>query len=111
MFLSLIAHAILRVGIGLILLSQSVGHLKASKHSTLLRTCGAIELLLGVFLTIGLFTQVAALITALFAITALLMRKRLAPYLSSPAFFLLLVAASLSLVITGAGALAIDMPF
>ncbi len=114
MFLSLVAHAILRVGAGLILVAHGARHLKASRGATtagLLRTFGVIELLLGGFLTIGLWTQAAALLIALFAIMALVMRKRLTPYLASSSFYLLLIAASLSLVITGAGALAIDMPF
>lgn len=115
MFLSLVAHAILRIGAGVILLTLSVRHLKgvptAHVSRTMLRTTGVAELILGISLTLGFLTQVAALATALFAVVVLFMHKRFASYLPSPSFFILLIAASLSLVITGAGALAIDMPF
>lgn len=114
MFLSLVAHAILRIGAGLILFVHGMQHIKAARTSTsakLLRVFGITELLIGLFLTVGLWTQAAALLAATFAIAALIMRKRIEAHLSSPSFYLLLIAASLSLVITGAGALAIDMPF
>jgi len=114
MFLSLVAHAILRVGAGLILFVHGTQHLKAARASASMKLLGAfaiVELLIGLLLTIGLWTQVAALAATVFAVTALSMRKRLEMHLASSSFYLLLIAASLSLVITGAGALAIDMPF
>ena len=115
MFLSLLAHAILRVTLGGILFLLGSKHaFKVSKDplapKTALVFLGIGEMAIGVLLAIGLATQVAALAAVPLGALVLLFRKRLAPYIPSPAFYVLLIGAALSLVITGAGIFAIDMP-
>jgi uncharacterized membrane protein YphA (DoxX/SURF4 family) len=128
-FLALIAYAVLRVIIGLILIYLGYQHLiprKASLKAALVSCVprflsgytgfftmyfGVAEVILGLMYVAGFFTQIAAIITALFALKMLYFRKRLTyPLVPSPIFFLLLIGVSVSLFITGAGVFAFDIP-
>jgi uncharacterized membrane protein YphA (DoxX/SURF4 family) len=115
MFLSLLAHAILRVITGGVLIYMSGSHIRSMRAGgapkTTLAVLAFLELILGGMMVIGILTQIAALATVAVAIALLIARSKLASYLPSASFFILLIAISLSLVITGAGALAVDMPF
>jgi uncharacterized membrane protein YphA (DoxX/SURF4 family) len=115
MFLSLLAHAVLRVIAGGTLIYMSGDHLRklrtpgASKIT--LVALGLLELMLGGMMVIGLLTQIAALGALGLSIAVLPLSRKYASYFPSPMYFVLLIGVSLSLFITGAGALAIDMPF
>lgn len=71
----------------------------------------SLELIIGVLFVIGLFTQVAALIAALISLTScLLKRKYPERFGNTLLFFCLLFFVSLSLLFSGAGFWAFDIP-
>jgi len=59
----------------------------------------------------GYYTQIAALISVILCIKIILLYKKFGgQYIPSRMFYTLLFAASFSLLITGAGAFAFDLP-
>ena len=70
-----------------------------------------IEIIVGTLFFIGLYTQIAALLSMVYALKFIVLHERLKhPLIPEQKFFILLLVASLSLFITGAGALAFDLP-
>lgn len=124
MWLSLVAYAILRVFVGGVFLVLAYRHYHkkdevkkrlATRWPKLAGLMAAklfvVELLLAGMFIAGFYTQIAALIAILFSLKMLVMRKRLPyPLMPQPMVFALLIAASLSLFITGAGIFAFDLP-
>lgn len=125
MFLALLAHAVLRVLVGLTLLYLGFRHIGSERERirAILNVrwphlagffvwyIGIVEIVVGFLFTIGFVTQIAALITAVMAIKILVFGRRLEDAFPQPLFYVLLLAASISLFITGAGAFAVDLPF
>ena len=128
MFLALIAYAVLRIFIGFALLNLGVKHYRSNRPelaqviatrfpflSRLSRFIawkyGVIEILIGAMFIVGVFTQVAAILTAILSIKMLVFRKTFTyPLVPTPVFWFLTLGISISLFITGAGVLAIDIP-
>ncbi len=114
MFLALLAHAILRIITGGALAIFGIQHLRKSHAPESPRIAlillGMLELSLGGLFVVGFLTQLAALGVLALAISLLIFHKKCAAYVPERAFFVLLIAISLSLFITGAGAFAVDMP-
>ena len=125
MFLSLLAHAILRLFVGGTLVY--LGYRHARKDRASLRAVlsehwpnmagffiwylALLEIVIGVLFIFGAWTQAAAIVSGVLSIKMLLFRRRLAhPSIPQPLYYILLLAASLSLFITGAGAPAVDLP-
>ncbi len=74
-------------------------------------TFGILEMGTGALLVTGLYTQVAALIVTLILALMLIIKKKHPESLQSELkFYLALFIISLSLLLTGAGAYAIDLP-
>ncbi|MDP3661381.1 MAG: DoxX family protein [bacterium] len=72
---------------------------------------GAIELIAGILLVIGLYTQPAALVAALISLGALLLKRKTTNGIeSSTGFLTLLFVIALSLLVSGAGFFAFDFP-
>lgn len=72
---------------------------------------GGIEVLVSVFLIIGLWTQVAALINAVILVVKLGFKIRHKEFLTNGInYYLLLLAIAVSVMLTGAGWFAFDMP-
>ena len=72
---------------------------------------GIVEILVGIFFIVGYLTQIASLVSIVIILKTLYFRKHcplFAPH--SPLAYILLIAISLSLLISGAGALAFDLP-
>lgn len=123
-WLALFAYAILRWAIGFILIYLGFKHWRVrhelkdiltlswwpfGKISAILLAIG--EIMLGLMFVAGAFTQIAALLLMGMCLEMLLWRKHWQhDSLPPKIFYVLLLAASLSLFITGAGALAIDLP-
>lgn len=123
-FLSLFAYFLLRLCLGLVLLYLGMTHfsyrdelqyvLRLSwwpwgKTTTLLFASG--EIIFALLLLVGAWTQVAALLVAIMSVKMLLLRHWFNHHtIPSKLFYLLLCGASLSLVITGAGVFAVDLP-
>lgn len=126
MFLALLAHALLRLFVGGTLLYLGFRHigrerrgLKATLSEHWPRFAGffvwylaLVEIALGVLFILGMWTQAAAIVAAILSIEMMLFRRRLAhPSIPQSMYYVLLLGASLSLLITGAGVPAIDLPF
>jgi uncharacterized membrane protein YphA (DoxX/SURF4 family) len=123
-YLALLAYFILRVCVGFVLLYLCVNHfsyrhelqhiLRLSwwpwgKTTAFLFAGG--EGILACLLLVGAWTQVAALLVAAMSLKMMLLRHRFAHHtIPNKLFYLLLFGASLSLVITGAGVFAVDLP-
>ncbi|OHA18992.1 MAG: hypothetical protein A3C08_00635 [Candidatus Taylorbacteria bacterium RIFCSPHIGHO2_02_FULL_47_18] len=72
---------------------------------------GAIELIAGLLLIVGLYTQIAALVVALILLCALILKKKVPHGIeSSRGFLALLFIIALSLLVLGAGLFAFDLP-
>jgi uncharacterized membrane protein YphA (DoxX/SURF4 family) len=72
---------------------------------------GVIEIIVSIFLIIGLFTQVAAMINALILIIKLGFKINQKAFLTNGInYYLLLLAMAISLIFTGPGFLAFDLP-
>ena len=121
-FLSMLAYTILRVCVGAILIHLGIKHNVRRhdiKHSLPLPnfsvfvalTLSLVELVTGVMLIAGYYTQYAALaVMGMSAVILLFYRQFASPLIPNKTFYLLLFGAALSLFITGAGAFAFDLP-
>jgi uncharacterized membrane protein YphA (DoxX/SURF4 family) len=119
-FLSLFAYFILRVITGLVLLVLGRRHLKQShlnnalaeiKPTKRILVFALLEIIVGVMLILGWYTQIAALILiSLSGIILFIHKKIVAITLPSRLTYLLFLAIGLSLFITGAGVPAFDLP-
>lgn len=123
-FLSLFAYFILRIIVGLILVYLGIRHfsyhselknvLKLSwwpfgSFSTILFAIS--EIILGCFIVVGAYTQIATLVVALMSIKLIILRAWFDHHTIPPRlFYLLLLASTLALTITGAGVFAVDLP-
>lgn len=123
-WLALLAYLILRVITGLVLFLLARRHFL---HRHTLATTFTLswwpygrlsvyllvvaELITAAMLTLGVYTQIAALLVAVMALKLFFFTQfRFHPLLPSPLFSLLLLGVALCLFITGAGALAFDLP-
>lgn len=69
------------------------------------------EILVGVLLIVGAWTQYAAIVASIMAIKSLMLRKQNTALLPlSHSTYLLLLVMSLSLLVSGAGGFAFDLP-
>lgn len=123
-FLALLAHLLLRVIAGAVLLILGVRHFRKRESLYPVLTLplfpfGKItttffifyELLIGTLFILGLQTQIAALLLMAMSVKMFFLRKHFShPAVPGRLFYLLLFAISCSLFITGAGALAFDLP-
>jgi uncharacterized membrane protein YphA (DoxX/SURF4 family) len=126
-YLALVAHAILRVMLGLILVQLGWRHMTKdnARLAEALRSCvpslarfapgfalyfAMVEIALGAAFIAGFYTQIAAMVAVVYALKLLYLRNRLAGLTPSPSFFVLMIGVCLSLFITGAGILAMDIP-
>lgn len=124
MFLAQFAHALLRCALGGIFICLGCRHLfrdRASLEAAVRKyrphfarlgvyALGILETLFGSLLVIGAFTQIAAFAVMTLSVKRLILYRRAYPGVPPPLFYILALAASLSLFITGAGALAFDLP-
>ncbi|MEX0934830.1 MAG: hypothetical protein WDZ70_00705 [Candidatus Paceibacterota bacterium] len=105
-----LAPTILRIGVGATLFLDSSADLrKYSKKKPVEIGTSALLLIASILLIIGLATQLAALYIFIDTIVRLVKSKHRRKG-RSRAFYILLAVASLSLFVSGAGAIAIDIP-
>jgi len=122
----ILASFILRLVVGFYFLNEGFTNLGTERRkacSTLLKLewgflgsisvwmFGILEVFVGLSLVFGLFTQVGAIIALIIALKLFVIRERY-PMIAqeSNMFYVLLIAISLSLLFSGAGAFAIDLP-
>lgn len=106
-FLSFFAPLILRVSVGLLFLYDAKSFWQSETKKPLLAATGGI---IGVLLIAGAWTQVAALAGIAYAIFVWF-RKENSSVFSKKSIVLLASAILLSLLTTGAGAFAFDLPY
>lgn len=125
MFLSLVAHAILRLFVGGTLLYIGLRHLGRDRHA-LKEACSMrwpklagffslyiplVEIVVGAMFLVGVLTQAAALLAGLLSLKFLFLKRTFTPpVVPQPLVYILLLGASISLFITGAGIFAVDLP-
>ncbi len=74
-------------------------------------TYGAIEVFISIFLIIGLFTQIAALLNVIILVIKLGFKAKTGQFLSDGVnYYILLLVMALSLMFTGPGFFAFDLP-
>ena len=122
---NLLAPLILRVTLGLLFIS--LGYLELTREQNRWRIIfetirfkpaafwtklfGVIEIVGGALLVIGLFTQIAALLFALISLAECYIENRAPVVLKrNIVFYVLIFVIALSLLFTGAGFLAFDLP-
>lgn len=118
---SLVGTALLRLLLGIVFLYFAyklarAGKQKAhpglcTKQSLLFYGGACIEAVMGLFLCIGLFTQIAALLAALLSLDHLLRRKQFEPIFEQTRLVqLVLFCLSLALLTLGPGLFSLDLP-
>lgn len=128
MFLALVAHALLRLFVGLALVYLGVRHYGRDR-AMLVQTISTnfpsfskmarfmafklavIEVIIGCMFVAGFYTQIAALAAIILSLKMLVFRKSFSyPLVPQSLFWFLVIGVSISLFITGAGILAFDIP-
>jgi uncharacterized membrane protein YphA (DoxX/SURF4 family) len=123
-FLSLLAYLILRVIAGFVLIVFGYRHFKARTELSQIMTLpffpfGGVaatffilaELVVGTLFILGMHTQFAALVLIAMSLKMMVLRPKFNhPSIPSRFMYLLFFAIGCSLFITGAGALAFDLP-
>ena len=122
---SLFAPFILRVILGLIFIDLGILKFKSERERWIMSfetlglrptdlfvtLYGAVQIATGIMLVLGLWTQIAALILAILTGAELYIEWRAREILKRDAvFYILVFAISVSLLLSGAGANAIDIP-
>ncbi len=108
-----IAPLILRLVLGITLAwfgyMKSKGRGSSSGSNTAIY--GGIEIIVAIFLIIGLFTQLAALINALILVIKIGYKIRDKKFLTNGVnYYVLLLAMTIAVILSGAGFLAFDLP-
>lgn len=106
-FLSFFAPLILRVGVGLVFLCDAIS---LSKGVTRDKMRAAWSLLLAILFVVGFITQLAA-IAGIIYVLMMFFSKHPTSNFGKRSTVVLAVFILLSLIITGAGALAVDLPY
>lgn len=121
----LLAPALIRLGVAVVFLTLGYRHLffqRSKTIATLLPKLGAwtvfsvwyvgiAELIVSILLLVGFLTQPAAIAGVVLAINLISWEKTLPEFTSfSKSFYFLFIVALLSLLFSGAGAFAFDMP-
>jgi putative oxidoreductase len=104
---------IIRLVLGITLAWFGYQKIKGRGHSSGSNSLiyGVIEVIVSIFLIIGLFTQVAALINALILVIKLGFKVNQKAFLTDGVnYYILLLAMAISLVFTGPGFIAFDLP-
>ncbi len=105
-FLSAFAALFIRVAVGLVLVYCAWDHFKDS--ASLPRVIGVVELISGALLIAGAWTQVAAIVGGIVLVLYMTQIVRRPIALGTT---LLALVMCVTLLVTGAGPLAIDFPF
>lgn len=106
---ALLAPFIIRIALGVTFLVFGYKNIKKKEMVPLI--FGILETILGLSILTGLMTQLSAILVSLILILFLLKKiKDRALFTDGVNYYALLLAMSLSLIVTGAGAWAFDLP-
>lgn len=109
----LLGPFLLRLTLGVTFAYFGYKRIKSQKENsnTRITVYGAVEIALAVLMIIGLYTQLAALVMALILVIKLVYKIKKRAFLTDGVnYYLLLLVMALSILVTGAGAFAFDMP-
>ncbi len=108
---SVLGVFLIRLALGLLFIKYGLAKIFL-KPGKFWKTIGSLELVCGILLVGGLFTQAAAFMVFLLMIGAVIIKiKTKNEVLKSPYdFYFLLLAVSLSLLLLGPGAFSLDLP-
>ena len=123
-FLAPLAYTALRFCIAGIFAHQAIQHIRKRDSFTQVFTISifpfptfiiwyliVVEITISTLMPLGAYTQIAALLAMLLAVKFIAIHKHFAhPLIPSRIFYILLLFASFSLFVTGAGAFAFDLP-
>ena len=123
-FLAPLAYTLLRVILGFVFIRFGIVHIKerarlkhilafSQLHFGLFFTWFLVftELLIGTLFLLGFLTQIAALLAIILSVKMILLHKHFVhPCIPNKLTYTLILSISLSLFITGAGYLAVDLP-
>lgn len=123
-FLAPLAYALLRLCVGWIFVHLGMNHFKNRESLApnfnfslfpfprfIVAYMSIIELVIGVLFIAGYLTQIAALLAIVLSLKCLLMYSKIThPLIPSRIVYTLILFASISLFITGAGVFALDLP-
>lgn len=104
-----VADFILRLALGLTLISLGYQSIKLPSENRNLFVAW-LEIIIGIFITIGLFTQIASSVSLIWAVVSLVAGAGRGYQKFQIPFYILTIAISLALLFLGAGILAIDLP-
>ena len=108
---SQLSPVLIRLALGFIFIFWSYRGLRGKDVSTGMNAVAGIECVAGVLLIIGLWTQAAALVAAIDLVIRLIERIRNKAFLTDGVnYYLLLLVMALSLMTTGPGFWAFDLP-
>jgi uncharacterized membrane protein YphA (DoxX/SURF4 family) len=100
----------LMVGITLVYFGYQKTLKKGTSSGSNAKAYGVVEIIVGLFLVIGLFTQLAALLNALILVIKLGFKVRDGAFLTDGInYYILLLVMAISLLFTGPGFFAYDM--
>lgn len=81
------------------------------KHTRHITTLGTLQIVIALMLIVGLYTQIAALVALIFSLTAYYLKGKHGAHIEHRRhLFFLTAVIALSLLLSGAGAFAFDLP-
>ena len=106
-----LAPFMIRLALGLVFVFWAYKSYKGTKSSSKSKTIGTVEGIAGILLVIGMWTQLAALYAVIDLLVRLFDRFKNKAFLTDGVnYYLLLLVMALTLLVTGAGFLAFDLP-
>ncbi len=89
-----------------------IGYAKIKTHEQMeFRSLGVVEIIMALFLLVGLMTQLMALLTAVILAVKLVVKIKDGAFLTDGVnYYLVLLMIAISLIFTGPGLLAFDLP-
>jgi uncharacterized membrane protein YphA (DoxX/SURF4 family) len=92
-------------------LADFLNSIRINPAKTVVQFLGGVEIVIGILLIVGAITQIAALIALIISLVSFVLAlKEPDLNLRKPTVYLLTMAICFSLLLTGAGFLAIDLP-
>jgi uncharacterized membrane protein YphA (DoxX/SURF4 family) len=108
---SLFAPFLLRIVLAATILFFAYRNLKTPNAPATQKAAGALEVICAILLIIGLFTQAAALIVAIIMVVRLVKKVQQKAFLTDGVnYYLILLVIALSIIMSGAGRIAFDLP-